>query len=81
MGGCPRSGGLIVTVDIDLGDVQPAVSQNGGGGLEVGGGLQIGDTILDRLIHNAYTITLKGESMRKKKARNLTPDEPSGMNT
>jgi len=27
----------------------------------------LADAILDRLIHNAYTITLKGESMRKKK--------------
>ncbi|NUM53497.1 MAG: ATP-binding protein [Candidatus Hydrogenedentes bacterium] len=27
----------------------------------------LADAILDRLVHNAYTITLKGESMRKKK--------------
>lgn len=41
----------------------------------------LADALLDRLIHNAYTITLKGESMRKKKAQNLTPEEPSGMNS
>jgi DNA replication protein DnaC len=28
----------------------------------------LADAILDRLIHNAHTITLKGESMRKRKA-------------
>lgn len=28
----------------------------------------LADAILDRLIHNAHTITLKGESMRKKKS-------------
>jgi DNA replication protein DnaC len=28
----------------------------------------LADAILDRLIHNAYRITLKGESMRKKKS-------------
>ena len=28
----------------------------------------LADAILDRLVHNAYKITLKGESMRKKKA-------------
>lgn len=32
----------------------------------------LADTILDRLVHNAYRITLKGESMRKRKS-NLTP--------
>lgn len=31
----------------------------------------LADTILDRLIHNAYRIELKGESMRKIKS-NLT---------
>jgi len=41
----------------------------------------LADAILDRLIHNAYTITLKGESMRKKRAKNLTADEPSGTKT
>jgi len=38
----------------------------------------IADAILDRLVHNAYTITLKGESMRKQKAMNLTPPHNSG---
>ncbi len=33
----------------------------------------IADAILDRVIHNAHRITLKGESMRKKKSKtNLT---------
>jgi DNA replication protein DnaC len=32
----------------------------------------VADAILDRLIHNAYKINLKGESMRKKKST-LTP--------
>jgi hypothetical protein len=30
------------------------------------GGPTLADAILDRLIHNAHTITLKGESMRKR---------------
>jgi len=38
----------------------------------------LADAILDRLIHNAYTITLKGESMRKRKAKDLTHAKPSG---
>jgi DNA replication protein DnaC len=38
----------------------------------------LADAILDRLIHNAYTITLKGESMRKRKAKDLTDAKPSG---
>ena len=29
------------------------------------------DAILDRLVHNAHKITLKGESMRKRDARRL----------
>jgi len=29
----------------------------------------LADAILDRLVHNAYTITLKGESMRKRLAK------------
>lgn len=41
----------------------------------------LADAILDRLIHNAYTITLKGESMRKKKANNLTPTKQECNNT
>ena len=36
----------------------------------------LADAILDRLIHNAYTINLKGEFMRKKKTP-LTSDKPS----
>ena len=28
----------------------------------------LADAILDRLVHNAYKILLKGESMRKRKA-------------
>ena len=37
----------------------------------------LADAILDRLIHNAYTITLKGESMRKRKTKDLTQAKPS----
>lgn len=33
----------------------------------------LADAILDRLVHNAYKINLKGESMRKKKAKLTTP--------
>ena len=29
----------------------------------------IADAILDRIVHNAHRITLKGDSMRKKKAK------------
>lgn len=36
----------------------------------------LADAILDRLIHNAYTVTLKGESMRKKRAPKLDSSEP-----
>lgn len=35
----------------------------------------LADAILDRLVHNAYTITLKGESMRKKKNDLNKPEE------
>ncbi|MDF1530371.1 MAG: ATP-binding protein, partial [Sedimenticola sp.] len=37
----------------------------------------LADAILDRLIHNAYRINLKGESMRKRQAKltNTTPSE------
>jgi DNA replication protein DnaC len=38
----------------------------------------LADAILDRLIHNAYTITLTGESMRKRKSKDLTTAKPSG---
>jgi DNA replication protein DnaC len=41
----------------------------------------IADAILDRLIHNAYTITLKGESMRKKRAKDLTANPRLCKNT
>jgi DNA replication protein DnaC len=37
----------------------------------------LADAILDRLVHNAYRITLKGESMRKHHARTLTPSVPA----
>jgi DNA replication protein DnaC len=37
----------------------------------------LADAILDRLVHNAYRITLKGESMRKRHARTLTPSAPA----
>jgi DNA replication protein DnaC len=33
---------------------------------EVIGNATLADAILDRLVHNAYTIELKGESIRKK---------------
>lgn len=36
---------------------------------EVIGNHTLADAILDRLVHNAYQIKLKGESMRKKKAK------------
>lgn len=37
----------------------------------------LADAILDRLIHNAYRITLKGESLRKRHARTLTSTTPA----
>ena len=36
----------------------------------------LADALLDRLVHNAYKLTLKGDSMRKRRAL-LTPTEPS----
>ena len=39
---------------------------------EVIGDPTLADAILDRLVHSAYRLTLKGESMRKRRARNLT---------
>ena len=39
---------------------------------EIIGDPTLADAILDRLVHNAYRITLKGESMRKRKAKMLT---------
>jgi DNA replication protein DnaC len=44
---------------------------------EVIGDPTLADAILDRLVHSAYRITLKGESMRKRQARQLTPPAPS----
>lgn len=44
---------------------------------EVIGDPTLADAILDRLVHNAYRITLKGESMRKRKARKLTAEAPA----
>lgn len=41
----------------------------------------LADAILDRLIHNAYTITLRGESMRKRKAKDLTAGKSSAKKT
>ena len=38
----------------------------------------VADSILDRLVHNAYRIELSGESMRKKKGRGLSEDRPGG---
>jgi hypothetical protein len=37
-------------------------------------GCTLADAILDRIIHNAYRIELKGESMCKLKATNTDPD-------
>ena len=34
----------------------------------------LADAILDRLVHNAYRINLKGESMRKQTKKLTTPD-------
>ena len=39
------------------------------------------DAIPDGLIHNVYTINLKGESMRKRKTKNLTTTTDSGKKT
>ena len=44
---------------------------------EVIGDPTLADAILDRLVHNAYRINLKGESMRKRHAK-LTAAAPSG---
>ncbi len=45
---------------------------------EIIGDPTIADAILDRLVHNAYTVNLKGESMRKKQA-NLTQADHSAQ--
>ncbi len=39
---------------------------------EIIGDPTLADAILDRLVHSAYRITLKGESMRKRQAKRLT---------
>ena len=36
----------------------------------------LADSILDRLVHNAYRIELAGESLRKKRARKASDEEP-----
>ncbi|HYW44003.1 MAG TPA: IS21-like element helper ATPase IstB [Bryobacteraceae bacterium] len=38
----------------------------------------VADSILDRLVHNAYRIDLSGESIRKEKGRGLTEDRKGG---
>lgn len=37
----------------------------------------LADAILDRRVHNAYRLTLKGDSMRKHQAPSLTPHTPA----
>jgi DNA replication protein DnaC len=39
----------------------------------------VADSILDRLVHNAYRIELSGESIRKKKGRGSTDDRAGGV--
>tara|TARA_R110001592_G_scaffold211366_1_gene463178 strand:- start:388 stop:594 length:207 start_codon:yes stop_codon:yes gene_type:complete len=46
MGCCPGCGGLVVTMDVDLGDIQTAVTKDGRRGFQVcrgfdGGGRQV----------------------------------------
>ena len=43
---------------------------------EVIGDPTIADALLDRLVHNAHKINLKGESMRKRKAALTQKEEP-----
>jgi DNA replication protein DnaC len=38
----------------------------------------LADSILDRVVHNAYRIDLSGESIRKKKGRGSSDDRPGG---
>ena len=38
----------------------------------------LADSILDRLVHNAYRIEMSGESIRKKKGRGSSEDRPGG---
>ncbi len=42
---------------------------------EMIGNPTLADAILDRLVHNAYQINLKGESMRKKKAKKTLSED------
>lgn len=37
----------------------------------------LADAILDRLVHSAYRITLKGDSLRKRRAKQLTSTTPN----
>jgi len=37
----------------------------------------LADAILDRLVHNAYRLTLKGESLRKQRRKLTTAEEPN----
>jgi len=37
----------------------------------------VADAILDRIVHNAYKISLKGESMRKAMGARTSNEEPS----
>ena len=43
---------------------------------EIIGDPTIADALLDRLVHNAHKINLKGESMRKRKAALTQKEEP-----
>src|SRR3990167_5476889 len=45
----------------------------GGNWHELIGDPTLADAILDRLVHNAYRINLKGESMRKRTKKLTTP--------
>jgi DNA replication protein DnaC len=40
----------------------------------------VADAILDRLVHNAYKLNLRGESMRKSKALNRAKADPKSTN-
>jgi len=42
------------------------------------GDATLADSILDRLVHNAYRIEMSGESIRKKKGRGSSEDRPGG---
>jgi len=45
---------------------------------EILGEQTIADAILDRLVHNAHVINMKGDSMRKKKAQKTTTTKKKG---